>query len=392
MNNANNISIARTNKILLSLMIFASLPLHLIINSDILKVIIGGTGMLFVMINKRGLRKQFLPLTIITMLYVFYSSFGGVAGFDTWINISYTAVFLFFMNRNEILYSFNKLKTILAIIFAAGIVFYILAVLNIISPIGVLEHPFRPGSMYNIYPMFLVETKQYLSPIYALGLFRFGSIFDEPGAVGTLSALILICNPPNVKYTKYDYILLIAGIISFSLAFYVIIAINYILNFKIGKQTIIIACLALALYAAFPKVVNNIILDRLEYSDGKFAGDNRVASDFEDAYNKFQKSEYTLFGMGNGAHQKYPGSATYLSVIYNQGYFGFIIYLLIFLLFTRHFKGKRKWIFFFIFMLNIYQRPYNISLLYLLLLYSGLYLYSQNNKLNNDFSNNTIIQ
>lgn len=75
------------------------------------------------------------------------------------------------------------------------------------------------GQGYAIYPFAIVTDYMLNYPIY-----RFVGAHDEPGFIGTVCALMIASNRLQIK-TKADFIILFAGVISFSVAFYLILAI-----------------------------------------------------------------------------------------------------------------------------------------------------------------------
>lgn len=378
------------SKVFLLIIIFFSLPLELLISGNLRKLLVAFFSVLFLVYDKqRAIKKKNVVIGILVFFYVFYSSFPGVAGFSTWINFGYTSLFFFFLKDDEVLWAFEQLKNILAVVFLLGLISYTLVCLNLITPLYTIHNELR-GSDYQVYPFFLLENLAYMHPLYAVShMFRFNSIFDEPGVVGTYSALLLICKPLKCKNSFVDGVLFVAGLISFSLAFYVLMLSYFIFNLRLNKKSIIILFILVLFGLMFSNQLNEVIFNRVEFVDGKFSGDNRVAYNFEQEFEKFLKSDYILIGMGNAAHQNFPGSSTYLGIIYNYGFIGFIMYVGIFLLFCVQFHRLRTWIFFLIFMINIYQRPYSIDILTFVILYSGLLIYERSKK--NDISNYTTL-
>ncbi|RGS67088.1 hypothetical protein DWX77_16760 [Blautia obeum] len=109
---------------------------------------------------------------------------------------------------------------------------------------------------------------------------RVCGIFNEPGWLGTTIALI-IC------YEKFDYkkmsnwILLVAGILTYSLAFFLIIVAGFVIrNIKEYKKWIPIIAVIIIIMFVLPNINTNntqinLLLSRFKVSSEGLAGNNR---------------------------------------------------------------------------------------------------------------------
>ena len=222
---------------------------------------------------------------------------------------------------------------------------------------------------------------------------RFCSYFDEPGVVGSFCAIALCCNNFNLKNT-YNIPILIAGILSFSLFFYLVSIIYFLFFFKIGEANeqesqyrgcakeeksrtnnkrillfgkLLIVFLFLALFLIIyymdNEMLNTLIINRLQFDEEKgFSGNTRDISVFKDWYDKFRFSSDYWFGLGKGASLKLnEGGASYKNIIVDYGFIGFFMYLFLFILYAlnSYKKNKRSFcIFCLIFFSMVYQRPF----------------------------------
>ena len=367
------------NRILLFLILINSLPIYIYWGNDhIQKVLVGVFSILLVLLNqdKVLIKKNEIPLCLLTSFYIVYSSFSGVEGEATVINFAYCSLLFFLLNNHLRLLAFDVLKKTFAIILSLSLISYICIVLHWIQPIGEITHNIR-STTYIIYPFYVLETLSYFHPLYQWGLFRFNSIFDEPGYVGTLCALFLLVDF-NLK--GWNKIFLIAGFLSFSFAFWCLFLLTCLIKFRLRKEYITIILFCSIIVYKFWDVLFPTVFSRAIIEDGEMRGDNRVGASFEKAFNVFWNSNYIWLGMGNKAHQNYPGSSTFLSIIYNYGIAGFIMYISIFAsIALRKFNWENS-LFFCVYMINIYQRPYSISLISFLMLYIGIYKLNHNEK------------
>lgn len=181
---------------------------------------------------------------------------------------------------------------------------------------------------------------------------RFQSIFLEPGYMASLLSFILYAVKYNFKRWE-NVVILIAIIVSFSLAGYIITFAGYTIYLLTNKdkvKEIIIFGIVIAStyyisldYNNGQNLVNEMIIQRLEYDEEKgIAGNNRTGEGTEFYYNQAIENGDIWLGLGQERVNKInAGSATsgdYSTNIRGDGYkvyfvkFG-IISALMFLLF-----------------------------------------------------------
>ncbi len=224
---------------------------------------------------------------------------------------------------------------------------------------------------YTQYP-FLVIPNDFKHPE---GLFRFHSVFDEPGVVGTIAAQFLMIE--RFKLNKwYNIVILLSGILSFSLFFYIISMMYYAVVFReyIFKLKnllyLILVTIVLAIgyfsikdTSDIDTVVEALVLSRFENEDGKLSGDKRSSDHFDQVYDNFLASgDGVLFGKGIGAHSKIDsGVQTYKMMVYDYGIV-FVFLSLFFFLYYGYLCYRKKisiqFLLFAFFLFGFYyQRP-----------------------------------
>jgi hypothetical protein len=310
----------------------------------------------------------------IFMVFYLYVAVRDEVTFNGTLNLLVVAM-LFLMNRDMLVDVFRKFSIIYAIMLIPSIaVYFLVFVFGVNLPFYQIE-PWNElkNVMYDCYP-FLTNASELTIP-------RFHSYFDEPGVVGTISAIILLVSGYNLK-DKINIPILIAGLISFSFAFYLITFIYAICFFK-TKAKIIFAILTVIFAVLFYNNENiaPLIFDRFVFTDGSFAGDNRVSDKY--AFETFKNSEnYYLGASKKFKEQVNPGGASYKDLIVSYGFIWFIAYC-VFYFFVSFFKFKFKkefWVFILVFVSIIYQRPFITSFSYVFLLVAPLFVLQ--NKLN----------
>ena len=257
------------------------------------------------------------------------------------------------------------------------LVFLIVYLLGINLPHSYIE-PLNAAKWYDyIHYPFLVQPNQTLGQI----LPRFCGYYDEPGVIGTLAGVILLSSGFNLK-NKINIPIFIAGILSFSLAFY-IMALVYGFIFLRSKYKILIAISVIGIVLLFSKneLLDDYIFSRFQYENGQFAGDNREADqDFKGWYKEFSKTSDYYVGLGGNASQIYnSGGASYKNMIVDYGLITVSTICFVFIAFAFskfHFK-KEFFIYVFIIFSVLYQRPFITMYFYMFLIFSPLVFLSK---------------
>ena len=199
---------------------------------------------------------------------------------------------------------------------------------------------------------------------------RFQCIVDEPGRIGTLCGMLLFLTW-RVRSMRIPFIVfVISGIISFSLAFFVLLGIFLITHFRVSlKRTIIgIVVIGTTIYVTSDRFEEKIIKriiddDEIEATKGKsfidnledledFQGlkdidaiDNRTTEAFDKYFNKaFEKGQLWL---GVGANklpkqidlESHGGSAGAKKWIFQ---YGFVALAFLFITFNKVFLCRRR--------------------------------------------------
>lgn len=169
---------------------------------------------------------------------------------------------------------------------------------------------------------------------------RFQSVFLEPGHLGSATAVLLMTQLGHWK-KWWNVILIVASIISFSLASYALLIALSFLSLWVQRKGLIKKMIAVAfaigaiaacatLYNGGDNLVNNLILARLEVDDrtGEMAGNNRVDEGFEKEYDKFITTTDAFFGRDMSKIPKGSGNSGYRVFIYQNGLVGLLLVIL----------------------------------------------------------------
>ena len=330
-------------------------------------------GILFILSTILVLRNWNLPndiSKIVIYIPVFFLLYLWVAFRSNFTIIGMLTVSMFwaiFVARSDFLsHSFEKYKTIFAITLIPSILFYVLFLLGFelsyktIEPINEIKEGF-----YRVYPFTIMYEE-----IPGIPMLRFHAYYDEPGIVGTISAILLIIDNLDLK-KKINIPIFIAGLLSLSLFFYVII-LMYFFAFAKPKFKIVGGLLFLFIGILFVSIVGQDFpfFQRFVFENGKFVGDTRTSGPFEVWYSNYISSIDVLHGYGGNKSQIInPGGSSYKDLVVNYGVIFFVSYILSFLAYIEYHCESRftRLVCVFVFLCTLYQRPAIYDYFYLFL-------------------------
>ena len=315
--------------------------------------------------------------TFINLFHSYESQYNGVLLFIQWVTFC-------LLPSDVKKYAFDVFKKIWVVVCIIGIICYLCYILKLPVPYKVVPYYFLNGSQtYISYGIsFLYKHNDML---------RLCGICNEPGYLGTFCALKLCADKMNLK-NKSNIIILFAGLLTFSAAFYLIVvvylAVRMILvahRSKNAKKKILyyigIALAVLCYFVVLPNIhTGNTSIDntlhRLTISSEGLAGDNRTTKQFESLYDSVMATD-ALFGKGAGYVSKETdgGSLSYKMKLVEYGIIGCMLIwgTLLCAVLYKNTKNKDIVLFIVVFFASIYQRPNIITLPYLLLLLGGIW-------------------
>jgi len=301
------------------------------------------------------------------------------------------------LTEEERLKTYAYFKKIFCVLLCMGLFTYPLAVFNVrFAGLGdVLLSESSAWSNGGYY------YKNYFLAIYTandsafLGYIgRFCGVFNEPGVVGTFSALFLIAD--RFDLTKKDnLIFLISGLLAFSFAFYMMIGVYLLLfglmtselfrsrkkwmYFGAGIVCLIVVVVLWLCNSSFHNLLNELIISRLKRF--MVGDDNRTTLVFDAVYSSFKTNGgffHHLFGNGFGSvvfNEELTNTSSYKTQIYDLGYFG-LIYLYTICIYANMVVNplknrKAKMALLCIFLMSTYQRIGILDVSYMSILMCG---------------------
>lgn len=255
-----------------------------------------------------------------------------------------------------------------------GIVSYVLYKLRI-GPFLVVD--------YYTDESFASYASYYVSNILALSfneydLSRLCGLYNEPGLLGTICALLLAAD--NFKHKGTSFVLLFAGILTFSAAFWLLLVLFFALRAFINGSTrtkIVSACIILVFFYLVNQSYDNIILEnffnRFRFEDGQLNGDDRIDSSLQMYWNATLKDTHKLL-WGYGSYIKIESSSSIILWIVKHGIIGTLAFMLPLLIasFKEINKNKVALVFVLMFIISIYQRPQVFNAMFFVMLIGGI--------------------
>lgn len=294
-----------------------------------------------------------------------------------------TTAFFFSTDDYFLINVYKKYRLIFIFFITLSLIVYALVALGV--PLSYRVSPPPPRNT--------IDYDFYIYPFYAnpsvldwrdLIIERFNGLFDEPGTVGTSCMLLLFIEKFNFRKVG-NIILLIAGLLSFSLYFYGVLFIALSFRLFTGKAEVrtkvIYALFILAgLYATSQnELTNQLIWKRFEWdkSERTIVGDDR--SDYElTKYVKSVRGTSAYFWGSPDKLDSFQGSASLEKEIVAHGFVVVALFFVFYALFSlKYMKFSREWILFYIvFVATLYNRPSFFSYERLLMFNMAIFAYS----------------
>lgn len=320
------------------------------------------------------------------VMFVIYASYYYCTGSKSLMGsvgvlLQYIFISLFILSyskRDDEVFDF--LKKIIVILLIPAMIFFILRIIGINIPFDIIQD-YRVSSsrVYIHYPFSILATNRDSINMPSLRLCGF---LDEPGALGTYIAMILVATDLDLK-NGYNKILFLAGLMTLSTAFWLII-ITYILiaklnlnKFKnINKKAFLLLLLIIIIAISFYRYgIYEKIFGKLTVNDVR--GTQLIWEQTKAEFN----GDIWKYIFGDGYYSgNFGSSASWTILIHDVGIVGIIISLIYVFTYSFGDNFNRK-IFGFkcIFILSMLQRPFVLTIPYMMLFIFGVHKLKINN-------------
>lgn len=328
----------------------------------------------------------FLGIFVSILALYFY-----IANNASWLGSIYYAVSLFILMQlsdKEMRESFYLFKRLFALTLVPAIILWGLhhasSDFSLFS-MGYVDESLMPdpaklenNQLYVRYPFSIVLDYMLEEPYYRL----FGP-YDEPGVVGTAAALLLAAD--RFKIRSYSsLIIIVGGILSFSLAFYALSAMYIVfLSFKNYRYLIalIVAVIMVVGVASESEYIRMLTIDRVAMSEsGGFSGDNRSSEDLNKAFDVWMSSPPSSFLLGIDWVDE-SGSSSWKQIPIRVGVFGVMVFILILSAIFLRYASFFSWpvlAFILVFIASLYQRTGVLVPAYIVIFSYGVLFHFKN--------------
>ncbi len=286
---------------------------------------------------------------------------------------------IIFSPRQLLARAFHYFRVIFALILIPSIVLYPLVVFLGDFSVGTVLplHEGKVASGY-YYSNYLFSYVIHEVRVLPMNFYRMTALFDEPGIIGTFSAFLLICS----KFRK-DWVnvtIVIGAVFSWSLAFYVLIVFYAFLRWPKLIPILIVFSVLIFNFYSDNALFRTTIVDRLQYGDSGFVGDNRTTSAFDVVFEHFYKSKEAWLGSKYSVYEYGYYVSSWKNLIWDYGIIGTALLLLFYLSSLMKFCRKEFLSYGFVvfvstFFLSVYQRPYIFDISYFFVFACGLSFY-----------------
>ena len=327
------------------------------------------------------MKKVYTPaIIVVAFLYFFIKNFHVASG----LGLSFSGILMLLL---MIVMSFFDYKEMITLVQWFRRYMVIMSVVGIIISLDFLIGFGLPHELVEYYGM---NGNAYYENYHFSYLFvqddgiRLCGLFNEPGYMGTISALLLILERFNFKKIGNVFIL-IAGGFTLSLAFFILLFAGLVIKSFTSRRTrhsliatVIVAIIGVAFFDK-EHIVSDYIKEQTTFDkqSNTIGGHSREDSSFLKVKKEFDMNGPKLFGYGTGyCHQHGVHKTASLRMNFVEwGYLGtFIIYGLLLLGgYTTAKKDKNALLFLMCFALSILQRPNVFSVVYFLILFGGIY-------------------
>lgn len=332
----------------------------------------------FFFINRAKISKDYY---IILIVYIIGTLLYGHANHNMMVGLFMLFMgFIAFSKESFCSSVYNSFMSLYSILIGLGVLSWLLVLAGVISPIGTIETISDDAAKqagYVVYPFTIM--------VRDLDAIRFRGMFDEPGIVGSVGAVLLCINNFNFKDWR-TYPVLISGILAFSFFFYIILFVYFstkliFIKKKIG-YFVLFVILGILVFAMTKDndIIYELLWKRFEWDadSGGFVGDNRMGSDTHIAqfYESIKGSHQYWFGVDNKKMltDMLAESSSYRNAVMYYGMFFFVFYCLFFILYGfKYNKNIMSFLLYcFVFLGMVYQRPgiYEPVLLFLFTYYA----------------------
>jgi len=310
--------------------------------------------------------KNRLLISLLLLILYIHMSFNSEGGFSPQ-KYALLIPFIPLIHKEDLLktyHSFRKLFIILTIPSLIVLVFYLLGIQNIIP-----SHTVDIGRPFIIYPGAVVQPVE-INQIGSFQFFRISGFQTEPGWLGGICLFILMVERFDFN-KKHNLIILLIGLISFSLAFYMLFFSFILLDIIINRNFLVLKKMRLIIFITIILVSTGLAKTYISKRYDKAINSDNIESEMRTKVSSkvffafFFSQDTKKILLGNGSREtkkvEYKGAENinYMAYLYDFGIINPIfLFSIIFIMLYGSQPKSFKYIVLVILISSFYQSPY----------------------------------
>lgn len=301
--------------------------------------------------NRKSLNGFIFFLVCYSVVYIISGFIGSPVPISLWILTLFGSTFIAYKQTVQ-LSIFNCFIKIYCVLLLLSLIEYSFLIL---TGNGIIVSQVERNLSENTY---LFNQYLFNLLLIPLDIARFQSLMHEPGDIGTLNGLLLFGLSLSKKYRFELTIVILSGLVSMSLAFYIMLILYLLIS--IAKLNIKIIILGSVLFVAMVYLFGEQFEQQIVYRMHERGIEERseeaiIKTNLKDLYT------FNLFGNGNGSVSKRFGNGSdgMHYFIYDFGWFGLTLVLIAFIFCYKNIHKRMvlyDYAFIFVFLLSFYQR------------------------------------
>ena len=312
-------------------------------NTTITLIIFTLTLLVHTIYSKHYHFHNIMIVTLCVVIAVLTGTHGNMNGYIFNVINLFPFLSFLFLNDKYKYGVFSLWRNVLCVIISISLIAYSLVMVGVNMPSFMDFYGDVTGTGYYIARNYFLFIQ--LHSIYTdIALVRFQSIFLEPGFLACLIVMMFYIDRFNFTKRRSNIILLIAFILTFSIAGYLLFIVFYIIRTMKGSRYKLLSIIGLSffvmgiyLYGTYyndgNNEVNTQIFRRLQYDSerGTIEGYNRTTEAFDAYFDNFIFSSNAIMGDYQGYERMFSGGGPNVGIKYYivvYGLLGLVTYCL----------------------------------------------------------------
>lgn len=279
----------------------------------------------------------FIIITVILALFLFlpFRKYDSSAGEGIWFVLFIPILVL---DKKLLRKVSNYFSNVIYFISLLALIIFSLKLIGFNIPYYIFQlNESLEKEFFFVYPgTVMLNNQDYI--LFGRELFRLSGIFSEPGHFGIICCLVIFMSK-DIMSAKRRLIVIIAGVLSLSLSFYVLF-IGYLFlgrtfNYRNIKYLAFIGIIGFSMIYFLPDdFITRFFLNKID--NDKTVLSARTSFSFSVFYENYTTNNFNLFGAGRNIMKNlHLQSSDYRGFLLKYGYIGLFLYLIWFMVLNK---------------------------------------------------------